>query len=206
MIKCFCSGLNGNCYMCGGMGFYEEVKLDLAGKMFSKNNESSAKDSSKEIKKEDPLVNTKGHKKENNTPSYIINNAKYYNKQTFINLLQFLTEKRNSLKSNKNTELDLIQIQVLGNKLNSVREILRLNSYGIDREIIVKKKENWIETNTSNKKGNKTNSKSNKTNFSKKRQNISLNKNQKNEIKPIKIIRSKFGDLFKLGLVKPLKK
>lgn len=195
MQKCFCSGLNGNCYMCGGMGYYEEIKSSLVGKIISTDFENQ-----NSIKKSVEI------KKENKTPSYIINNARFYNQKTFINLLEFLNNKLNELTTNKNTETSSAEIEILNNKIISVNEILRLKLYGIDKGVKIKKKETWIQFNTIKKKESKKLDKWIESKIQKKKEKKAIKKKKEVKPKKIKIIRSTIGDLFKLGLVKPLKK
>jgi hypothetical protein len=181
--------------MCGGMGYYEEIKPSLLSKIISTDFENQ-----NTIKKSVEV------KKENNTPSYIINNARFYNQKTFINLLEFLNHKLNKLTNDKNIETNSAEIETLNNKIISVKEILRLKLYGIDKGVKIKKKEAWIQFNTIKKKESKKLEKWIESKIQKKKENKAIKKNKEVKPKKIKIIRSTIGDLFKLGLVKPLKK
>lgn len=168
--------------MCGGMGHYEETKINLVGKIHSV-----------KIEKLDSNHKKKLNLKQRNTPSYIINNARSYNQKTFENLLQFLETKIDELNLNKSIQDKEIRVTKLNDQIKSIREILKFNLYGIDEKTGAKNKNSWIIFEKENKKKNAA-------------KKINLKKGKEKKSKEIKIIRSTIGDIFKLGLVKPLKK
>jgi hypothetical protein len=179
--------------MCGGMGYYEPTKLGTEGKLFSKIIVENTKN---EDVKNGKLENIETLNKESYTPSYIINNAQLFNKETFINLLDFLVNKIEELEKIGD---HLAQIETLKGKIINVQEILRVKCYGINKKVKIKKTEKWIQLDISKKK-NKTKVKKSKT---VKDKSFSF---KQNNSKSIKIKGATIGDIFKLGLVKPLKK
>jgi hypothetical protein len=180
--------------MCGGMGYYEPTKLGTEGKLFSK---IIAENTINEDEKNDSLENRESIKKESYTPSYIINNPQLFNKETFVNLLDFLINKIEELE--KKIGENLAQIETLKSKIISVQEILRVKCYGVDKKVKIKKADKWIQLDISKKK-NKSKVKKSKTVKDKP---FSFKQNNSSSIK---IKRATIGDIFKLGLVKPLKK
>jgi len=212
MIKCFCSGLNNSCYNCGGMGYYEKIKPGLEGKIYVKKTESKNQETkTQEIKKDKVVKIALINQNKNPKPSEVINNSKMYGKDTFIDLLKFLTEKLESLNKLNNGNEDLPQINLLKRNINYVQEILVKNLYKVNIKK-KKQKEVWLDI-----KINKTNKgKSKKNNKIKAQEKIKKTAAKKadrlNFLADVLGVEKKtnkkttIGDIIKLGLVKPLKK
>jgi hypothetical protein len=192
------------------MGYYEKVKLGLEGKIYVKKIE--IKNQKIEIKKDLKIVERKQIK--NPTPSEVINNPKIYGKDTFINLLKFLTEKLETLNKLNNGIEDLPQINLCKRNIKHVQDILVRNLYQAKTKKN-KKKIEWldIKINKSKKEKIKKNNKKNTQEIKNKKINKTANKKVErlSFLADVLGVEKKFnkkttiGDIIKLGMVKPLK-
>lgn len=116
MEKCRCSGLNSNCFICGGLGYYEPMPhlIDI-----SKTDRKYEGTTIQNINRIKTIL------------SEIISNAWSYEKETFIKLTEFFENRISKINSNELEHDDKVKkdLKVYNCAIVKIKKIIDLELY-----------------------------------------------------------------------------